>query len=93
MALRSCDPFDVPIPDDLPATLARVRTAIIGDGGQFVGDETAGRFLGTTPVGPIEGRYTVQGAAIRITVTSKPMMVPCGAIEAKIMKYFAAERA
>lgn len=89
MVLRSCEPFDVPIPADLPGTIARVCAIITREGGQFSGDETAGRFAGNSPVGLIEGRYTVQGAAIRVTITNKPMLAPCGTIEAKIRRYFA----
>jgi hypothetical protein len=89
MALRSCEPFDIPVPADLPGTLARVQAHIVREGGRFAGDATAGRFAGNTPVGPIEGRYTVQGSVIRITITGKPMLAPCGAIEARIRQYFA----
>ena len=89
MAMRSCDPFDVPVPGDLKSTLERVQTTIVGEGGQFAGDDVAGRFSGTSPLGPIEGRYTIQGESIRITITSKPMFVTCGAIEARIRQYFA----
>jgi hypothetical protein len=88
MGLRSCDPFDVPVPADLAVAIARVRTLIRGEGGTFTGDAKAGRFTGPTPVGTVEGRYTVQGAVIRITITSKPMVASCAAIEAKIRKYF-----
>ena len=88
MAMRSCDPFDIPIPADLRGTLDHVQSLIVRDGGEFSGDETAGKFSGNSPLGPIEGRYTIQGAAIRITITNKPMLAPCGAIEAKIRKYF-----
>ena len=48
----------------------------------------AGRFAGPTPVGTVEGRYAVQGAVIRITITSKPMVAPCGVIESRVRKYF-----
>jgi hypothetical protein len=89
MGLRSCDPFDIPVPADLPAVLARAQRLIVAEGGSFSGDAHAGRFSGASPVGPVEGRYTVQGAAIRITITSKPMLAPCAAIEAKIRKFFA----
>jgi hypothetical protein len=88
MGLRTCDPFDVPVPADLPGVIARVRALITGEGGTFTGDVKAGQFAGPTPVGTVEGRYAVQGAVIRITITSKPMIAPCGAIEAKIRKYF-----
>jgi len=88
MALRSCDPFDIPVPGDLPAALSRVRAAIVAEGGMFSGDESAGRFAGSTPVGSIEGTYAVKGNVVRVSITSKPMLAPCGAIEARIRKYF-----
>jgi len=88
MGLRSCDPFDVPAPADLSAAIARVQALIVGEGGSFTGDVKAGRFAGPTPVGRVEGRYTVQGAVIRITITSKPMVAPCGVIESKVRRYF-----
>ena len=88
MALRSCEPFDIPVPADLPAVLARVQRLIESEGGQFSGDAAAGRFSGASPVGPIEGRYAVQGASIRVTITTNPMLAPCGAIEARIRKNY-----
>jgi hypothetical protein len=89
MGLRSCDPFDVPVPTDLAAVIDRVQALIVGEGGTFTGDVKAGRFAGPSPVGTVEGRYTVQGTVIRITITSKPMVAPCGTIEGRIRKYFA----
>lgn len=88
MGLRNCDPFDIPIPDDLHAAIVRVQALIVGEGGSFAGDAKAGRFAGPTPVGQVEGRYTVQGNVIRITITSKPIVAPCGVIEAKVRRYF-----
>ena len=49
---------------------------------------TAGRFAGPTPMGTVEGTYAVKGNVIRVTITSKPMLAPCGAIEGRIRKYF-----
>lgn len=89
MAMRSCDPFDVPVPADLKGAIERLQGMAHSQGGEFAGDETAGRFVAPSPLGPIEGRYTIQGAAIRVTITSKPMFVPCGTIEERIRKYFA----
>ena len=89
MALRSCDPFDIPVPGDLTAALAHAQAVIVAEGGKFAGDATAGRFAGMSPIGPVEGRYAVQGAVVRVTITSKPMLAPCGAIEARVRKYFA----
>jgi hypothetical protein len=89
MGMRSCDPFEVPVPADVPAALALVQKRIVAEGGKFTGDATAGHFSGSSPVGSIEGRYTIQDATIRITITNKPMLAPCGMIEAKIRGYFA----
>ena len=87
--MRCCDPFDIPVPTDLKGTLGRVQALLASEGGHFAGDEFAGRFSGTSPLGAIEGRYTVQAEAIRITITSKPMLLPCGTIEARIREQFA----
>ena len=88
MGLRSCDPFEIPVPGDLSAALARVKGSIEAEGGQFAGDATTGRFSGPTPVGTVEGTYVVQGNEVRVTITSKPIVAPCGAIEARVRKYF-----
>ncbi len=89
MALRSCDPFEIPMPADLQATLRRLESALKAQGGKFDGNASAGRFTGETPVGTLEGIYSVEGEVVRVTITSKPMMAPCGAIESKIRGYFA----
>ena len=86
--MASCDPFDIPVPGDIVAAVSRIRSAIAEGGGAFEGDETAGRFTGKTPVGSIEGSYVVQSTEIRVTISSKPMLAPCGMIESKIRSYF-----
>lgn len=88
MALKTCDPFDVPVPADLPAALSRMQALIEREGGQFAGDAAAGRFSGQSPVGAVEGQYQVVGAVVRITIVSKPMLVPCSVIEERIRGYF-----
>ena len=88
MGLRSCEPFDIPVPGDLPEVLARVHASIAAEGGMFSGDATAGHFAGPTPVGTVKGTYAVHGNVVRVTITSKPIVAPCGAIEARVRKYF-----
>jgi len=89
MGLRSCDPFDIPVPGDLAAALARVQASIAAEGGRLTGDATAGRFAGPTPVGTVEGTYVVHGNVVRVTITSKPIVAPCVTIEARVRRYFA----
>jgi len=88
MALRSCDPFEIPMPADLQATLRHLESSLQAQGGTFDGNESEGRFTGQTPVGTLEGIYLVEGSVVRVTITSKPMMAPCGTIESKIRGYF-----
>lgn len=88
MALKSCDPFDLPLPADAAGAIAKMQALIQKEGGAFSGSEEAGRFSGNTPVGTIEGTYAVVGDKLRITITSKPMMAPCSMIEARIRGFF-----
>src|SRR5262245_14525305 len=45
MAMRSCEPFDVPVPADLKGVIERLGGQANTQGGEFAGDETAGRFV------------------------------------------------
>ena len=84
-----CDPFDVTVGGDLAAAVKRVQALITGDGGTFAGDAAGGRFSGPTPVGTIEGTYAVRGNVVTVTITKRPRVAPCDAIEARVRKYFA----
>jgi hypothetical protein len=86
--MRGCDRFDIPVPADLPAMLARVQALIVREGSMFAGDSKAGRFSGHSLLGEIESRYLIFAESIRITITNKPMLVPCSGIEERIRGYF-----
>jgi hypothetical protein len=67
-------------PEDL---LDRARTAVAGAGGSLDGDAHGGRLRVPTPLGPIEGTYTVDGSEVRFDISRKPAFVSCSKIEAK----------
>jgi len=83
-----CDPFTVTVTGDMTETLEKIRSAVKNMGGSFTGDETSGTIVSQTPVGQIEGDYSISGGDITITITKRPMMVPCGMIETKMREFF-----
>jgi hypothetical protein len=85
---HSCDPFDITVKGNMAATLDQVRTAILQAGGKFTGDASAGSLSAPTPLGKIEGKYTVRGNVVTLTITNKPMLVSCDTIEGKVREYF-----
>ncbi len=76
--------FPIPSGTTAAALLAKVREAGRAKRLAFSGDDQSGRFSG-----PAEGSYAVDGAAVKITVDKKPMIVPWGMIEAALKDLFA----
>ncbi len=73
--------------DSSPAVIINnVKTKIENEGGSFTGDENEGNFNLPTPVGAIEGNYSVINKELKIDITKKPMMLPCSMIESELEK-------
>jgi len=73
--------------DSSPAVIINnVRSKIENEGGSFTGDESKGSFNLRTPVGAIEGNYSVIDNELKIDITKKPMMLPCSMIESEFEK-------
>jgi len=64
----------------------KVKSKIENEGGSFTGDENEGNFNLPTPVGGIEGNYSVGDNDLKIDITKKPMMLPCSMIESELEK-------
>jgi hypothetical protein len=63
-----------------------VKLKVENDGGSFKGNEREGNFNLPTPVGEIEGNYSITDNALKIDITKKPMMLPCSLIESELEK-------
>lgn len=76
----------------MPASgvVQKASAAITGAGGNFQGDENAGNFEVSTPLGSIRGAYQIQNQVIRVSILSKPFLVGCGMIEKQLRGYFEA---
>ncbi len=73
--------------DSSPAEIINnVKSKIENEGGNFKGDENKGNFNLPTPVGAIEGNYSVSDNELKIDITKKPIMLPCSMIESELKK-------
>ncbi len=63
-----------------------VKSKIENEGGSFTGNANEGKFNLPTPVGAIEGNYSVSDNELKIDITKKPMMLPCSMIESELEK-------
>ncbi|MCB9596231.1 MAG: hypothetical protein H6719_26145 [Sandaracinaceae bacterium] len=67
--------------EDVNATLVRARAECDKFRSLWVGDDTGGHYKLRTPLGSIEGTYTVDGKHVCFQVEKKPRIVPCALIE------------
>jgi hypothetical protein len=78
--------FDLTFSEEAAAVVQKFQNRITGAGGTFTGNEGNGVFTVKTPVGAVEGNYTVAGSVITINIVDKPMFLGCGMIEEFIRK-------
>jgi hypothetical protein len=80
--------FIIPFEGNATDLTGKARTAITGAGGDFQGDDNAGQFSISTPVGKITGSYTVggEGQALHVRIEDKPFFISCGQIEGQLKK-------
>ena len=76
----ACD-FTIPFSGDAEAILAKAKSTVQGQGGDFNGNTDNGEFNVAVFGNKIVGNYAVSGQTLHITITDKPFMVPCAAIE------------
>lgn len=73
--------FSVPFSGNAEAILAKARSAVQNQDGDFTGDTNSGEFNVSVFGNKIVGNYSVAGQTMSINITDKPFMVPCSAIE------------
>ncbi len=73
--------FNIPFSVDAETILAKAKKAVESQGGNFSGDVNGGQFDVSLMSNRIAGSYMVNGQQLELTITEKPMFVPCSAIE------------
>lgn len=66
---------------DVAKTLARGKREAEKFRSRWDGDEKGGDYTLRTPLGVIEGTYTVKGTIGTFLIERKPAIIPCGLIE------------
>ena len=59
----------------------KTKTAVENQGGNFEGDLSGGKFNVSVLSNTISGSYLVNGNELQVTITSKPIFLPCSAIQ------------
>jgi hypothetical protein len=81
--------FSIPFSITSVQVSEKARMAITNAGGNFQGNESAGNFDVSTPLGDIRGSYIIEQQMIHVVILSKPFLVSCGMIEKQLRGYFA----
>lgn len=81
--------FDLPFSDAAGVLVQKFQGRITAAGGGFTGNETSGNFTVKTPVGGVEGAYTIVDSVLKVEILDKPMFLGCGMIEEFIRKELA----
>lgn len=76
----ACD-FSISFSGNADAVVAKAKSAVQSQGGNFNGDNNSGEFTVSVFGNKIAGNYTVSGQTLNVHITDKPFMVPCSAIE------------
>ena len=87
--MAACD-FDRTFSGSAGDLVARARKGIQDAGGTLTGDAALGTFKIPSPVGSVEGSYSVQANRVHFEITRKPFLVSCSTIEGKVDEFLRA---
>lgn len=73
--------FSIPFTGNPEDVLGKAKSTVQSQGGNFNGNTNNGDFTVSVFGNKIVGNYTVSGNTLKISITDKPFMVPCSAIE------------
>ena len=78
--MSSCN-FSIPFSGPVEIILAKAKAAVESQNGDFTGDINSGNFEVSVFANLIKGYYSVSGQNLNLTITDRPFLVPCNAIE------------
>lgn len=77
--------FTVNYPGDKTQLLSKIKNTV-GDKGNLAGNEQEGTFEGDTLLGKFEGKYSIDGDDITITIDKKPFFLSTDMIQEEFKK-------
>ena len=78
--------FNIPLNKSPEEFTTKAKKGITGAGGTFKGDALNGVFEMPTPVGAINGSYTINNSVIEIIIADKPFFISCKRIKEELEK-------
>ena len=78
--MSACN-FLIPFTKSVTEILAKAKSTVEAQGGNFTGDETSGSFDVSIFGNTVIGSYSINESALNIIITEKPFLVPCNMIE------------
>jgi len=73
--------FSVPFKGTAEEIYLKTKNAVEAQGGQFDGDYKSGTFSVSLMSNTIAGSYSVEGTELHLVIDTKPMFLPCNAIQ------------
>ena len=73
--------FSIQFSGSAEEILQKAKQAVTSQGGTFEGDLNAGNFDVSLLSNRVSGSYIVSNQQLDLTITEKPMFIPCNAIE------------
>jgi len=83
--MSACN-FNIPFSGSAEEILNKAKNAIESQGGKFVGDMISGTFDVNLLSNTIKGSYLVEAQNLQLNIDSKPVFLPCNAIESFLIK-------
>jgi hypothetical protein len=86
--MSTCDPIQVTVSGNSAAIFDKIKTFVESHGGVVNGDQNSGDISAKIPVlGAFHGNYLISGQTVTITVTQKPLLLPCSTIESNVRDF------
>jgi hypothetical protein len=73
--------FTIAFSGEAENIVEKAKSAVVSQGGFFEGDTIQGKFSISLMSNTVTGSYVVEGNQLTMTITEKPIFLPCGAIE------------
>ncbi len=84
----SCQ-FSLPITISADEVFTKASSAIQNSGGTISGSSSSGTFSLPTPLGKIDGNFSIDAGTMNVIITDKPFFISCSLIEERLAGYVA----
>lgn len=84
--MSNCN-FSIDFSEPAEALITKAKNAIDAMGGSFEGSTESGSLSISTPLGKVNGTYSIENSTAHFTIHEKPMFLSCNMIEDQLRKH------